>query len=156
MNKNCEEESGINFIARLINTPGAAGRIGAFQTLCLISKSRALIPEFCSKDILKSLLISLHSADKEIRLYAAIILNNFTSFNRLTDYIDTLDLLRNMIDAFYNTEDLKMLNLLINCFLKLAEHPPIKVAFTDPACSSQHRADRQAVLAAISEVHSVR
>lgn len=127
MNKNSEEESGINFIARLINTPGAAGRVGAFQTLCLISKTQALVPEFCSKDIVKSLLSTLHSPDKLLQLFSAEILRNFTNFNRLTDYIDTLDLLRNMVDSFYNNDDYKMLNLLIDGFLKVAEHPSIKV-----------------------------
>lgn len=127
MNKNSQEESGINFIARLINTPGAAGRIGAFQTLCLISKTQALVPEFCSKDVVRSLLYALHSDDKQVRLFAAEILKNFTGYPRLTDYIDTLDLLRNMVDSFYNNDDYKLLNLLIDGFLRLTDQPHIRV-----------------------------
>jgi len=121
-------DSGLNFISRLINTPGAEGRIGAFKTLCLISKSGGLIPEFCSKDVPKSILAGLHSSDKSLRLYSAEILKNFTNFPKLTDYIDRLDLLRHMIDAFFSTEDNKIINLLLEAFLNLADNPIIRVA----------------------------
>lgn len=126
MNKN-NDESGLNYICRKINDPTAVGRVGAYQTLCVISKSGSLIPEFCSKDVLMSILLSLHSSESSLRLYSAEILKNFTVFPKVTEYVDTLDLLRNLIDSFYNTDDPKMLNLLIQTFLNLAELPHIRV-----------------------------
>ena len=126
LNKN-SKDSGLIYISGLINKPGSKGRLGAFQTLCLISKSKALIPEFCATGILFSLMKELHSVDPSLRLYSAEILKNFTRYDKITDYIDSLDLLRNMIDAFYNTEDNKIINLLLDAFLNLAEQPTIRV-----------------------------
>ena len=127
MNKN-SEDSGLNYICKKINDPKSVGRIGAYQTLCVVSKSGSLIPEFCAKDILISVLASLHSADSHLRLYSAEIIKNFTVFPKVTEYIDTLDLLRNLIDAFYSSDDGKMINLLLETFLNLAEFPLIRVA----------------------------
>ena len=120
MNKN-SVDSGLNFICKTINTPGAPGKIGAYQTLCLVSMSGALIREFAAKGVLQTILLTLHSGDPELRLYSAEILKNFTKYGKVTDYVDTLDLLRNMIDAFYSTDDLKLTNLLLESFLNLSE-----------------------------------
>jgi hypothetical protein len=138
LNKN-SKDSGLVYIAGLINKQGSKGRLGAFQTVCLISKSRALIPEFCSAGILTSLMKELHSTDPNLRLYSAEILRNFAKYPKLTDYIDSLDLLRNMIDAFYNTEDNKIINLLLDAFLNLAEQPTIRVGDRlTPASTALH------------------
>ena len=126
MNKN-SDDSALLYISNKINTINSVGRIGAFQTLCLISKSGALIPEFCSRDVLKSILYSLHSSDKNLKVFSAEILKNFSTYPKMIDYIDTLDLLRNMIDAFFNTDENKNINLLLASFLNLVEHPHIRV-----------------------------
>lgn len=128
MNKN-SADSGLQLVARLINTPGSIGRIGAYQTLCLISMSGALIREFSATGVLQTILSTVHSSDPDLRLYSAEILKNFTKFGKVTEYIDTLDLLRNMIDGFYSTDDLKLINLLLDSFLNLAEIPAIKVHY---------------------------
>jgi hypothetical protein len=128
MNKN-SDESALAYVAAKINKPNTVGRIGAFQTLCLVSSSAALIPEFCAKGVLISLLHSLHSPDISLKLYAAEILKNFAKYPKLTDYIDSLDLLRNMIDAFYSTEENKVINLLLLAFLRLSEQPFIRVRY---------------------------
>jgi len=151
MNKN-SEDSALLYISNKINTPGAVGRIGAFQTLCLISKGGALIPEFCSRDVLKSILKTLHAQDPKLRIFAAEILKNFSTYPKMIDYIDTLDLLRNMIDAFYSTDDNKNTNLLLQAFLNLADHVHIRVLSTDPASPARHRDHRQGLLAALSKV----
>ena len=69
----------------------------------------------------------MHSNDMTLKLYSAEILRNFTKFGKVTDYVDTLDLLRNMIDAFYSTEDNKVINLILDSFLNLSEIPNIRV-----------------------------
>ena len=69
----------------------------------------------------------MHSNDQSLKLYSAEILRNFTKFGKVTDYVDTLDLLRNIIDAFYSTEDNKVINLILDSFLNLSEIPNIRV-----------------------------
>ena len=127
MNKNSDDSS-LSYVASKINKPNSVGRVGAFQTLCLISSSGALIPEFCAKGVVMSILQTLHSQDSSLRIYAAEIIKNFAKFPKLTDYIDSLDLLRNMIDAFYSTEENKIINLLLMAFLSLSELPFIRVS----------------------------
>ena len=134
-----EKNSAINLIADNINNPKSIGRLGAFQTLCLISKSGALIPEFCAKEVIKSILRTLHSPDAELKLLSVEILRNFSRYDKLVDYIDTLDLLRNMIDCLYNTEDSKVTNLLLDSFLNLTNVPLIRVNSPHSDISSVER-----------------
>lgn len=130
-----DKDSPINFVSDKINNPKAIGRLGAFQTLCLISKSGALIPEFCAMGVIKSILKTLHSTDYQLRILSVEILRNFSRFEKLLDYVDMLDLLRNMIDCLYNTEDSKMTNLLLDAFLNLNNVPIIRVEISDPGIS---------------------
>lgn len=122
-----DKNSPLNFVAEKINNPKAIGRLGAFQTLCLISKSGALIPEFCAKEVVKSILKTLHSTDTQLKILSVEILRNFSKFDRLMEYVDTLDLLRNMIDCLYNTDDSKVTNLLLDAFLNFTSVPIIRV-----------------------------
>lgn len=126
-----DSDSALNYIANKINDPRAVGRLGAYQTLCLISKSGALIPEFCAKEVVKSILKSLHSTDIQFKMLSVEILRNFSKFERLMEYVDTLDLLRNMIDCLYNAEENKVTNLLLDAFLNFTNIPQIRVAFTN-------------------------
>ena len=126
-------ESGVAFLSRLIKTEGAQGQIGAYLTLCLVSKAGdALVREFCACDVVPSILKSLHSADPILKLSAAEILKNFTTFEQLTDankkYVDSLDLVRNMVDVFYSTDDNKIINLILTGFLNLAKIPKLRVS----------------------------
>ena len=122
-----DKQSALEYIANKLNDPRSVGRIGAFQTLCLISKSGALIPEFSAVDVIKSILHTLHSADLQMKLLATEILRNFSKFDKLTEYIDTLDLLRNMIDCLFNANDPKITNLLLEAFLNLCDNQMIRV-----------------------------
>ena len=146
-----EKNSSLNYIANKINDPKAVGRIGAFQTLCLISKSGALIPEFCAKDVVKNILKALHSPDSTLQIISVEILRNFSKFERLTEYIDTLDLLRNMIDCLYNTDDAKVTNLLLDAFLNFTKIPLIRVRVFDLDIPCIIRADRQGLLVVSQE-----
>lgn len=121
------KNAGLKYVCEKINTLNSIGRIGAFQTLCLISRSGALIPEFCAKGVIDSILSSLHSPDLNLRLYATEILKNFTRSDKILQYVDALDLLRNMVDCFYQTDDNKIINLLLEGFMNLSEHPIIRV-----------------------------
>ena len=143
-----DKESALNFVADKINNPKSIGRLGAFQTLCLISKSGALIPEFCAKEVIKSVLKTLHSMDTQLQLLSVEILRNFSKFDRLTEYVDTLDLLRNMIDCLYNTDDSKVINLLLDSFLNFTNIPMIRVNPFNPDITSVNRANGQSLLAA--------
>lgn len=124
-----ENDSGLSYLASKVNKPGAVGRINALQTLSMITREGALIPEFCAKGVVKSILQALHSSDEAIKLCAADILRSFTKYEKLTTYIDNLDLLRNMIDAFYSSEEGKMVNLILEAFLNLCANPIIRVLF---------------------------
>ena len=62
-----------------------------------------------------------------MKLLATEILRNFSKFDKLTEYIDTLDLLRNMIDCLFNANDPKITNLLLEAFLNLCDNQMIRV-----------------------------
>lgn len=130
MNKD-SDNSALVYICKKIMTPDSPGRIGAFQTLILVSASGNLIPEFCARGIIPSILKCLHSRDSILRLYASEIIRNFSRFPKLTEYVDALDLLRNMIDAFYNTDNNKIINLLLDAFLNLSDLSFIRVDFAN-------------------------
>lgn len=79
----------------------------------------------------------LHSNDPKIRLYCAEIIKNFSINDKLLNYTDKLDLLRNLIDSFYSNDNFKMISLLQDSFINLSEYPMMRQALMSTELSDK-------------------
>lgn len=79
---------GLDYIVKKIVKENEIGQSCALQSLCMITRYKALIPEFLSKGVVSPILWYLHADDPKVKLYSAEILKNFTSSGQLLNYAD--------------------------------------------------------------------
>ena len=129
--------NGLKYIATKIIKENEVGQGCALQCLCLITRFRALIPEFLNLNVMPAILRLLHSFDPKIRLYCAEIIKNFSITEKLLDYVDKLDLLRNLIDSFYSNDSFKLVSLLLDCFINVSDFPVMRLALMSTELSDK-------------------
>jgi len=84
-----------------------------------------------------SILRLLHTFDPKIRLYCAEIIKNFSITQKLLDYVDKLDLLRNLIDSFYSNDNFKLVSLLLDSFINISDFPSMRLALMSTELSDK-------------------